>query len=445
MKTGLRSVALGARWFGALALIAISGSVVLGPSAGATTALSHQRAHIADATCSGHLPSGSVVGMAADPNGGGYWITSDAGQVVACGSAPGVGSVNEPLVQPVVGIAATPGGGGYWLVAADGGVFSFGDAAFYGSTGALHLNQPVVGMTPTPDGHGYWLVAADGGVFSFGDARFYGSTGAMHLNQPVVGMSSDPETGGYWLVAKDGGVFAFDAPFEGSMGGVPLNRPVVGMATSAEGYRLVAADGGIFSFGHAAFHGSTGSIVLDRPVVGMASDAATGGYWLVAADGGIFSFGAPFYGSAVAPALTMQVVLDRTRVVAGSTINGEVVLTNTTPGPVSVTYCPDSGLVEVGLMNSHVPFDPAISAVYCSAILQLPPGPNDFPIQVLTTYQSCIGTGAAAVPTPPSCTPSGPPPLPSGNYWTAVVSTSGLSPATPSGTPIEVTLLPATG
>ena len=47
--------------------------------------------------------------------------------------------------SPIVGMAATPDGGGYWLVAADGGIFSFGDAHFYGSTGAVHLNQPIVG------------------------------------------------------------------------------------------------------------------------------------------------------------------------------------------------------------------------------------------------------------------------------------------------------------
>ena len=45
------------------------------------------------------------------------------------------GSLSAPLNAPIVGIAATPDGGGYWLVAADGGVFSFGDAHFYGSTG----------------------------------------------------------------------------------------------------------------------------------------------------------------------------------------------------------------------------------------------------------------------------------------------------------------------
>ena len=38
------------------------------------------------------------------------------------------------LNRPVVGMAATPQGGGYWLVASDGGIFSFGNAGFHGST-----------------------------------------------------------------------------------------------------------------------------------------------------------------------------------------------------------------------------------------------------------------------------------------------------------------------
>ena len=42
---------------------------------------------------------------------------------------------NIHLNRPVVGMAATPSGGGYWLVASDGGIFTFGDAGFYGSTG----------------------------------------------------------------------------------------------------------------------------------------------------------------------------------------------------------------------------------------------------------------------------------------------------------------------
>ena len=98
-------------------------------------------------------------------------------------------------------MAATPDGKGYWMVASDGGIFTFGDAAFYGSTGAIHLNKPIVGMAATPDGKGYWLVASDGGIFTFGDAAFYGSTGAIHLNQPIVGMTATPRATatGWWL------------------------------------------------------------------------------------------------------------------------------------------------------------------------------------------------------------------------------------------------------
>ncbi|MGC8463936.1 MAG: hypothetical protein ACP5P9_09760, partial [Acidimicrobiales bacterium] len=89
---------------------------------------------------------------------------------------------------PIVGMAATPDGGGYWEVAADGGIFAFGDAQFYGSMGGHPLNQPIVGMAATPDGGGYWEVASDGGIFSFGDALFYGSMGGHPLNKPIVGM-----------------------------------------------------------------------------------------------------------------------------------------------------------------------------------------------------------------------------------------------------------------
>jgi hypothetical protein len=204
--------------------------------------------------------------------------------------------------RPIVGMAATPEGAGFWLVASDGGVFSFGTARFVGSAGGLPLNRPIVGMASTPDGGGYWLVASDGGVFSFGNARFAGSTGALALNRPIVGMASTPDGAGYWLVASDGGVFSYGtARFLGSAGGLPLNRPIVGMASTPDGggYWLVASDGGIFSYGNARFAGSTGALALNRPIVGMASTPDGAGYWLLASDGGVFSFGtAGFFGSA---------------------------------------------------------------------------------------------------------------------------------------------------
>jgi hypothetical protein len=193
--------------------------------------------------------------------------------------------------QRMVGGAATPSSGGYWLVAADGGIFSFGDAVFQGSTGAMRLARPIVGMAATPTGRGYWLVASDGGIFSFGDAVFHGSTGGLQLARPVVGMAATPSGQGYWLVASDGGIFSFgDAVFHGSTGGLQLARPVVGIAASptGHGYWLVASDGGVFTFGDAAFHGSTAG---GPSAVSIASAGTGQGYWLVAPDGGVTGFG----------------------------------------------------------------------------------------------------------------------------------------------------------
>ncbi len=254
----------------------------------------------------------SSVAMAA-----GVWTGAGSASPAALGpspssSPPGPSHRDSVASRPIVGMAATPDGHGYWEVASDGGVFSFGDAAFYGSTGNIHLNQPIVDMAATPDGHGYWLVASDGGIFSFGDAAFYGSTGNIHLNRPIVGMASSADGQGYWLVASDGGIFSFgDAAFYGSTGNIHLNQPIVGMAASSSGhgYWLVASDGGIFSFGDAAFYGSTGNIHLNQPIVGMAGTVDGRGYWMVASDGGIFSFGdATFFGSMGGTPLSARMV-----------------------------------------------------------------------------------------------------------------------------------------
>jgi hypothetical protein len=242
-----------------------------------------------------------------------YDLVASDGGVFNFGGAGFFGSTGSlPLNRPIVGIAAMPDGSGYWLVGSDGGVFAFGNAPFFGSTGSLVLNRPIVGMAATPDGRGYWLVASDGGVFAFGDAAFEGSTGALLLDRPVVGMATTPDGKGYWLVASDGGIFAFgDALFYGSMGGRPLNLPIVGMAATPDGagYWFTAADGGVFSFGDAAFFGSMGGRPLNRPIVGMAATPDGNGYWFTASDGGVFSFGnAAFQGSTGGLALNQPVV-----------------------------------------------------------------------------------------------------------------------------------------
>ena len=62
------------------------------------------------------------------------------GGVFAFGDAAFYGSMGAAVLnQPIVGMAATPDGRGYWLAAADGGIFAFGDAAFYGSMGGVPL------------------------------------------------------------------------------------------------------------------------------------------------------------------------------------------------------------------------------------------------------------------------------------------------------------------
>ena len=202
-----------------------------------------------------------VVGIAAVPQGAGYWMVTGFGRLFAYGpnaANPG-DAANLTLTWPIVGLAPTPTGRGYWFVALDGGIFAYGDAQYYGSMGGRPISAFMAAMAATPTGRGYWTVAADGGVFAYGDAQYYGSTGGQSLNRPIVAMAATPTGRGYWLVAADGGMFAFgDAPFEGSQGGAPLTRPVVGMAAAgpgSPGYWLVAEDGGVFAF-DTSFYGS---------------------------------------------------------------------------------------------------------------------------------------------------------------------------------------------
>ena len=234
----------------------------------------------------------------AGPGSSGAATAPPLNSVVPFGTTTvGANAVSNPNA-PIVGMAATPDGGGYWLVGSDGGIYAYGDAAFYGSAGALTLNAPIVGMAATSDGKGYWLVASDGGIFNYGDAAFFGSRGGQPLNAPIVGMAATPGGGGYWLVASDGGIFAYgNAAFAGSAGALTLNAPVVGMAATpgGGGYWLVASDGGIFAYGKAGFFGSTGSLRLNAPIVAMAAAPDGAGYWLAATDGGVFTYGSAAY------------------------------------------------------------------------------------------------------------------------------------------------------
>jgi hypothetical protein len=231
-------------------------------------------------------------------SGGGYWIASRGGQVVAIGGVPARGGVHIHAAA----FAARPGAKGYWLASAEGAVHAFGTAQHYGGQAHHRLNGPIVDMAASPSGKGYWLVGADGGIFRHGDAKFYGSTGNLHLNAPVLGMLPTRTGKGYWLYARDGGVFTFgDAKFLGSTGSLRLNRPIVSMAArpQGDGYWLVAEDGGVFRFGKAPFVGSGASVPRYATCVGMLPTTTGRGYLLLWSDGSVSNYGdAPNLGGA---------------------------------------------------------------------------------------------------------------------------------------------------
>jgi peptidoglycan hydrolase-like amidase len=147
-------------------------------------------AAVAYGSASGVHLAAPIVGIAATPDGKGYWLAGADGGVFAFGDAGFHGSVpgalaaecvahglapgcpQYRLAAPIVGIAATPDGKGYWLAGADGGVFAFGDAPFLGA--GLGSGGPVTALQGVPSGDGYLLVTALGAVVPFFDAPQYG-------------------------------------------------------------------------------------------------------------------------------------------------------------------------------------------------------------------------------------------------------------------------------
>ena len=136
-----------------------------------------------------------IVGMATNP--GRQAATGWSPPTGGC-SASATPSSTAPwaditLNQPVVGMAATPDGGGYWLVASDGGDVQLRRRRLLRLDGRTSSsNKPIVGMAATADGKR--LLAGRlrrGDVQPSATPSFYGSMGGHPLNQPMVGMAGN--------------------------------------------------------------------------------------------------------------------------------------------------------------------------------------------------------------------------------------------------------------
>jgi hypothetical protein len=133
-------------------------------------------------------PCGTVA-IAATPTGDGYWLAKASGWVLAFGDADHFGDLGDhpcptptgtpdPTPGGIVGFAATPTGGGYWLVTAGGRVCAFGDAPHLGDLADHPAPNPggIAGIVawPNPTPGGYWLVGGSGKVYAFGAAKNLG-------------------------------------------------------------------------------------------------------------------------------------------------------------------------------------------------------------------------------------------------------------------------------
>ncbi len=238
---------------------------------------------------------------------GGYRVFGEAGSVYGFGASGNCGGLSEQILpQDVAGMAATPNGGGYWLALKDGSVYAFGDARSYGdlrgdkwADGSRDIapGAPIVGISSTADGKGYFLLAGDGSVYAFGDAKYQGSEGDYRGSGTPVAITTDFATGGYWVTTASGHVYNFGAPFYGSQPAGHFS-PIVGMAAMPDGrgYWLVTASGAVFAKGEAVNHGSKSG----ETIVGIAAAENGHGYYLTDTIGNVFQFGpVPFDGSAI--------------------------------------------------------------------------------------------------------------------------------------------------
>jgi hypothetical protein len=145
---------------------------------------------------------GGSAGYQSVVNGGGTHVTVRDGAIGYTDVSSTRAGSPTGFAGRIVGIAARPDGSGYWLMSETGQVYSYGSARYLGGSPAGYSGT-LVKMVPTPSGNGYWLFTSAGQTYGYGDAHYLGN-----VPGPMDDMA-DISCAGYLVVDKSGYHCAF--------------------------------------------------------------------------------------------------------------------------------------------------------------------------------------------------------------------------------------------
>ena len=137
--------------------------------------------------------------------------------------------------------------------------------------------------------------------------------------------------------------------------------------------------------------------------------------------------------------LSDEIRLQKTRVVAGATIEGTLTVTNRDRHPVDLLYRGCRPSYGVAMTNGSAWTSPLFILPCNPHPLVMEPRANKFPVSVVTSYNECMPRGVPLQGGRRCVGRDGttPPPLPPGKYWVVLV---GLTLALPPSPPVLVTL-----
>ena len=151
-----------------------------------------------------------ITGIAAAPDGKGYWLVTATGGVFPLGGANYLGSVASLNLSAGArpAIAAAPAGDGYYILSPWGDVFAFGSAHFEGSCDRAECGGGrAVALVPDATGHGYWMLFSNCKVVAFGDAHPLVSPSCQGA-AAASGAGRAPDGKGFWVLLRSGTVFS---------------------------------------------------------------------------------------------------------------------------------------------------------------------------------------------------------------------------------------------